>query len=36
METYNGCFNENLWINGCKKGCKKVKVTYCVICHLIV
>ena len=19
METYNGCFNENLWINGCKK-----------------
>ena len=31
METYNG-FNENLWINGCKK----VKVTYCVICHLIV
>ena len=32
METYNGCFNENLWINGSKK----VKVTDCVICHLIV
>ena len=32
METYNGWFYDNLWINGCKK----VKVTYCVICHLIV
>ena len=33
METYNGCFMKIYeWINGCKK----VKVTYCVICHLIV